>query len=57
MAPVFNIAYTSEHQRHAIRHETQWVCPAWFTDTQARESFERQNPSAAILHVNPWQQC
>ena len=53
MPPIFNITYTSERQDHAIRHETQWVCPPWFTDTKARESFERQHPSAAILHFNP----
>lgn len=51
--PIFLIAYTSTHQNHAIRHETEWVCSTGYDRDRARQAFQKHFPTAAILHCKP----
>jgi hypothetical protein len=49
MPPVFQVIYTTSHQNHAIRHETDWVCPTGFTPDESRQAFQQRYPSTAVV--------
>ena len=52
MPPVFEIQYTSPHQQHAIRHTIEWICPAAFTEQEARDTFLRRFPGSAVFWLS-----
>ena len=44
---VFRVEYVTT----SGSHETEWVCPANYTTQQAYQSFQDQNPSAAVAVI------
>jgi len=50
--PAFLITYTNPHTGNDITHETEWICDSSYDTERARESFERQFPTAAVVRIN-----
>jgi hypothetical protein len=49
---VFLVTYTTP-ATDDISYETEWVCPAPWTEQQARSTFEWQHPRAVVSRIQP----
>lgn len=47
--PAFLVTYTTTRTGHDIKHETEWIAPSNYDSDRARQAFERQFPTAAVL--------
>lgn len=57
MAPVFLITYTNTRTTDAVTHETEWVTPGNYDSDRAREAFERQFPTTAVVRLQELPPC
>jgi hypothetical protein len=55
--PVFLITYSNTRTGNDITHETEWVTPGNYDRDRAREAFEKQFPSTAVVRLQELPPC
>lgn len=52
MPPLYSVEYQSKRGPACFCDHTDWVCPAGYTEQQAREAFQTRYPDATVLDIH-----